>query len=155
LIILGFASWFYWLFCIHRLHKVLAQLTQNRYSTSPNEAAFKHLIPFLGLIWLFQWPAQLSDYINERGRVKMISGHLIGAMLLLALLLRIAAGTLGTVMLFGVTMYVSAKVKRHVKTLKSATAAELPPLPDPRIFGRPVESVVSPTQPLAEGQLAE
>jgi hypothetical protein len=155
LIVLGFASLIYWLFCVHRLHKVLAQLTQNRYSISPAEAAYKHFIPIVGIIWLFQWPAQLSDYLNERGRVKMISGYLIGGMLLLAMLLRIADGTLGTAMLFGVTMYVSAKLKKHVKTLKSATAAELPPLPDPRIFGRPVESVVSPAQPIAEGQLAE
>lgn len=155
LIILGFGSLAYWMFCIYRIHKVLAQLTRNRYSITPGEAAGKHIIPILGLIWLFQWPAQLSDYINERGRVKMISGYLIGGMLLLSMLLRIADGAFGTAMLFGVTMYISAKVKRHVKTLRSATAAELPPLPDPRIFGQPVENVVSPAQPMAEGQLAE
>jgi hypothetical protein len=155
LILLGFGSLAYWLFCVYRLHKVLAQLTDNRYSISPGEAALKHIIPILGLIWLFQWPAQMSDYLNERGRVKMISGHLVGAMLLLSMLVRIVDGAFGTAMLFGVTMYVSAKLKRHVKTLKSATAAELPPLPDPGIFGQPVENVVSPVQPMAEGQLAE
>ena len=155
MVILGFGSLFYWLFCVYRLHKVLAQLTHNRYSITPTEAAAKHFIPILGLIWLFQWPAQLSDYINQRGRVKMISGYLIGAMLLLSMLLRIVDGAFGTAMLFGVTIYVSAKVKKHVKTLKTATAAELPPLPDPRIFGQPVESVASPAQPMAEGQLAE
>src|SRR6185503_14742161 len=146
----GFASLGYWMFCIHRFHKILAELTNNRYSITPTEGALKHLIPILGIIWLFQWPAQLSNYLNERGRVKMISGHLVGAMLLLSMLLRLVDGAFGTAALFGVTMYVSAKLKKHVKALKSATAAELPPLPDPRIFGQPVENVVSPVQPVAE-----
>lgn len=155
LVAIGIGSFIYWLFCVYRLHKIMAQLTDGRYSISPGEAALKHIIPILGLIWIFQWPAALSDYLNERGRVKMISGHLIGAMLLLSLLLRYVDGAIGTVALFGVTLYISAKQKKHIKALKEATASDLPPLPDPRIFGQPVESNMNPVQPVTEGQLAE
>ena len=144
LIIIGFVSLGYWLFCVHRLHKILAQLSHNRYSISPGEAVIKHFIPILSIIFIFQWPAALSEYINERGRVKMISGYVIGTMLLLSLLLRFVDGAFGTAALFGVTMYVSAKLKKHVKTLKQVTADQLPPLPDPKIFSRPIESVSAP-----------
>ena len=150
LIVIGLAGWAYWLFCIYRLHKVMKELTRGRYSVSPGEAVGKHFIPILSLIWIFQWPAHLSDYINQRGRVKMISGHVIGAMILLSLIVRFVDGSFGTAFIFGVLMYVSAKVKSHVKTLKGATAVEMPPLPDPRIFSRPVETVTVPAQAIAE-----
>jgi len=39
--------------------------------------------------------------------------------------------------MFGVLMYVSAKVKQHVKTLRGLTPDQLPPLPDPAIFSGP------------------
>ena len=150
LIVIGIISFIYWLFCIHRIHKILAELTNNRYSISPGEAALKHIIPILGVIWLFQWPAELSRYLNERGRVKMISGHAIGAMLLLSVLLRWIDGSFGTVALFGVTMFVSSKLKAHVKALKGATPEQLPPLPDPRIFSRPIETSTTPAPETVE-----
>jgi hypothetical protein len=144
LIAIGIISLIYWLFCVHRIHKILKELTNGRYPNSPGEAVIKHFIPILSIIWIFQWPAELSNYINERGRVKMISGHVVGAMLLLAMIVRFVDGSFGTAFLFGVTMYVSAKVKKHVKTLKGVTAEQLPPLPDPSIFSRPLESSVTP-----------
>lgn len=144
LMLIAIGGWIYWLVCVYRIHKVLKELTSGRYGVSPAEAAGKHFIPILGILWLFQWPAELSDYINERGRVRMISGRLIGTMLLLSLLLRFVDGAFGTAFLFGVTMYVSAKVKKHVKTLQGARADQLPPLPDPRIFSRPLESSPTP-----------
>jgi hypothetical protein len=37
-------------------------------------------------------------------------------------------------------MYISFKVKQHVKAVKGVTADQLPPLPDPQIFSRPLET---------------
>jgi hypothetical protein len=139
----------YWLVCIHRIHKILAELTRNRYSISPLEAALKHIIPFYNLVWIFRWPAELSKYINGRGRVNIISGYGIGTMLLLALLLRLFDGAIGMTFLFGVTMYVSAKLKQHVRAGRPVTADQLPPLPDPRIFSQPLETA-SPAQGITE-----
>ena len=130
-------GWIYWLVCIHRIHKIMAELTHNRYPISPGEAAGYHLVPFYNLVWIFKWPIQLSEYLNQRGRVKMIAGGLIGTLLLLALLLRFVDGSIGMLCMFAVLMYVSAKVKQHVKTLRGLTPDQLPPLPDPAIFSGP------------------
>ncbi len=134
------AGWIYYTVCVHRIHKILNELTHNRYPYTPGEAAGKHYIPFYNVVWLFRWPAELSRYINSKGRVRILSGGAIGAMLLLSLLLRLFDGAFGMALLFGVTMYVSAKLKAHVKGLQGVTADQLPPLPDPRIFSRPIES---------------
>lgn len=150
--LLTVGGWIYWLVCIYRIHKILAELTRNRYPISPLEAAGKHIIPFYNIIWVFRWPAQLSDYINRQQRVKMISGHAIGAMLLFSsLLLRLVDGAFGLAFIFGVTMYVSNKVKQHVKTGQGITSDQLPPLPDPNIFSRPMETATAPVQQVAEG----
>ena len=47
--------------------------------------------------------------------------------------------------LFGVTLYISNKVKMHVAAVTGVSPDELPPLPDPEIFSRPIETT-SPTQ---------
>ena len=137
LMVILVGGWIYWLVCIHRIHKILAELTHNRYPISPGEAAGYHLIPFYNLVWIFKWPIQLSEYLNQRGRVKIIPGGLIGTFFLLALLLRFVDGSIGMLCMFGVLMYVSAKVKQHVKTLRGLTPDQLPPLPDPAIFSGP------------------
>ena len=149
LTLIAVLGWVYWLVCIHRIHKILAELSQNRYPNSPGEAALKHIIPFYNLVWIFRWPSDLSDYINERGRVRMIAGGVIGGLLLLALLLRFFDGAIGMALLFGVTMYVSSKLKKHVQGVKGVSPDQLPPLPDPKIFSRPLDS--PPTTNVAEG----
>lgn len=142
----------YWLYCIYRIHKILAELTQQRYPVSPAEAAFKHIIPFYNIFWLFSWPGEISSYINGKGRVRMISGGLVGTMLLLASLLRLLFdGAIGLAFLFGVTMYVSSKVNAHVRSLRGITPDQLPPLPDPKIFSQPIEATASAAQGPVEG----
>ena len=141
----------YWLFCVHRLHKILEEMTHGRYPISPGEAALKHIIPFYNLYWLFKWPGELSEYINRQGRVRMISGAVIGAMLLLATLSRIFDGAIGLAFLFGVTLYISSRLKAHVKALRGLTPDQLPPLPDPRIFSQPIETSTSPAQETVGG----
>ena len=137
LIVILLGGWIYWLVCIHRIHKIMAELTHNRYPISPGEAAGYHLVPFYNLVWIFKWPIQLSEYLNQRGRVKMIAGGLIGTLILLSLLLRFVDGSIGMLCMFAMLMYVSAKVKQHVKTLQGLTPDQLPPLPDPAIFSGP------------------
>src|SRR5437763_5374882 len=108
-------GWIYWLVCIHRIHKILNELTRNHYPYTPGEAAAKHIIPLYNIVWIFRWPIELSNYLKRRGRVQIISGGVIGTMLLLSLLLRWVDGAVGTAALFGVTMYVSATSSTHVK----------------------------------------
>lgn len=140
LIVIVVVAWFYWLYCIHRIHRILAELTDYRYPVEPGRAAVGHILPIYNLYWLVYWPVKLSNYLNARGRVTILSGYLIGAVLLLSVLLRFVDGAIGTAVLFGVTMYISNKVGKHVEEVKGVDPNQFPPLPDPEIFSRPIET---------------
>lgn len=146
LTLVAIGGWIYFLVCVHRIHKILNELSRNHYPYTPGEAAGRHIIPFYNFVWIFKWPSALSRYINGKGRVQMVSGGVLGTLLLLSLLLRFFDGAIGMALVFGVMLYISAKVKQHVKAVKGITADQLPPLPDPSIFSRPVESAA----PVAE-----
>ena len=134
LTVLGLAGWIYWLSCVHRFHKILNEVSKNRYQITPSEAVGKHFIPFYNLAWLFVWPSTMSNYINRHGRVKVISGYLLGAILLIFLLLtRFFDGAIGLAGIFTVGMYLSAKLRKHIQSVPGSYA--LPPLPDPSMFG--------------------
>jgi hypothetical protein len=132
LILIGLAGWIYWLFCVGRFHTILHQISRHRYSVSSLEAVGKHFIPIYNLVWLFTWPAILTGYLSRRGRVKIVSGYALGAILLVSLLtLRFFDGGLGLIGIFSVAMYISAKLRSH---LQSIEPGELPPPPDPAWF---------------------
>jgi hypothetical protein len=135
LTIILIAGWIYWLVCVHRIHKILSELTHGRYPITPGQAAAFHFIPFYNFVWIFKWPIELSSYLNSRGRVKIIAGGWIGALLLLSFVVRLLDGAFGMACMFGVIWYVSFKVDQHVKSLHTLTPDQLPPLPDPAIFG--------------------
>jgi hypothetical protein len=149
-----FAGGIYWLACVYKIHKILEELTRGRYPYSPIGAALRHFLPFYNIYWLFKWPIELSDYLGSKGRVKMIPGAVIGLLLLLSMLLRMLDGAIGLTVTFGVTMYVSNKLKAHVKAMQGVTPDQLPPLPDPRIFSRPLETATSPAQAVVEDSRA-
>jgi hypothetical protein len=125
----------YWLFCIYRFHKILNEMSPSGYPVSPGEAVGKHFIPIINIVWIFQWPAEMSRYLNRRGRVQMISGNIIGLFLLLATLARFVDGAVGLAFTFGVTMYLAAKLRRHIELIKGSTPDMMPPPPDKDLFG--------------------
>ena len=145
-----FGGGIYWLVCVYQIHKILSELTRGHYPYSPIGAALRHFIPFFNIYWLFKWPMELAEYVQRIGRVRIISGGLIGLMLLLSMLLRLVDGAIGLAVTFGVTMYVSNKLKEHVKGLKGVTPDQLPPLPDPQMFSRPMETAATPAQSVVE-----
>jgi hypothetical protein len=138
------AGWIYWMVCIYRIHKILNQLTHNLYPYSPGEAVGKHFIPFYNVYWMFKWPSELARYINARGRVHMIPGSVIGTMILLGMMVRIGDAAIGWGVIFGVTMYISNTISRHVDAIKGISPDRLPPLLDPKIFREPIESSPAP-----------
>ncbi len=141
LIAIGLAGWIFWLFCVYRFHKVLKEVSANSYPISGGEAVGKHFIPFYNLVWVFRWPNALSDYVNRRGRVKMVSGNLLGVVLLVSMLIsRFFDGAIGLTATFAVGMYISAKLRRHIEFI--GEPSKLPPPPDPAWFkdARPAEN---------------
>ena len=136
LVATGLAGWIYWLFCVHRFHKILKEVSANRYPISGAEAVGKHFIPFYNLVWVFRWPSALSDYLNRHGRAKMASGNLIGLLLLLSMLTsRFLDGGVGMTGMFALGMYMSAKLRTHIQSI--GAPANLPPPPDPNWFKDP------------------
>jgi len=134
-VIIVLAGWVYWLFCVHRFHKILGEMTGRRYPIQPGEAVGKHFIPFYNFYWLFAWPSELSKHINQGGHVNMLPGAVVGLLLLISLLLRYVDGAIGLALTFAVGLYISAKLRRHMKLVKGVTAEMLPPPPpDPSLF---------------------
>ena len=132
LVLIALAGWIYWLFCVSRFHQILREVSRNYYPITGAEAVWKHFIPFYNLVWVFRWPAAMSDYLNQRERVKMVSGNLLGAILLICLFtgrfLDAGVGLTGT---FAVGMYISAKLRKHIELIKGLSPDLLPPPPDP------------------------
>ena len=147
LILLSLSGWIYWLCCVSRFHTILREISRNHCSITNAEAVGKHFIPFYNLYWLFKWPATLTDYLDKRGRVKIVSGNVLGAILLLSFLTaRFFDAGVGLIGVFAVGMYISAKLRSH---LKSISPGELPPPPDPNWFGSPSATQAVETDPRA------
>lgn len=135
LILIALAGWIYWLFCVSRFHRILCEVSRNQYPITGAEAVWKHFIPFYNLVWVFRWPASMSEYLNRRERVKMVSGNLLGLFLLLSLLIgRFFDGGIGLTGTFAVGMYIAAKLRRHME-LVGVSRDMLPPPPDASLFG--------------------
>jgi hypothetical protein len=89
----------------------------------------------------------MSDYINQRGRVKMISGNVIGLFYLLAFLCRFVDGAIGLTGLFATTVFVSYKLRKHVASLQGIDPSKLPPLPEPQMFRSPPAATATEPNP--------
>lgn len=151
LILVALAGWVYWLFCVHRFHKVLDEASGGSYPVSTTSAVVGHIVPFYNFYWLFKWPSELASYIESRGRdVQIVSGYLIGGLLLISVLIgRLFDGAIGLAGVFGVGLYVNSKLRQYVQSLKIASMHTAPPLPDERFF-RPQEPQAA-TTPAATG----
>jgi hypothetical protein len=137
LILIALTGWIYWLFCMSRFHKIIGEISRNHYPISSAEAVWKHFIPFYNLVWIFRWPAEMSNYLNRRERVKMVSGNLLGVFLLISLLTgRFIDGGVGLAGTLAVGMYISAKLRKHVELIKGMSPEMSPPLPDPSLFSQ-------------------
>lgn len=133
LVAISLSGYIYWLVCVSRFNTILREVSRNHYPITGAEAAWKHFIPFYNLVWIFRWPAAISEYLNGRGRVRMVSGNLLGAILLVSLLTgRFFDSGVGLTGMFVVGMYISAKLRRHVELI--GAPGKLPPLPDPNWY---------------------
>jgi hypothetical protein len=134
-ILIGLAAWIYWLFCVFRFHTILREITRNHYRITGPEAVGYHFIPFYNFYWIFKWSSDFSDYLNMRGRVKVVSGKVLGAGMLAGVLLaRYLDGAIGLFIVFGIGTYLAAKLESHITEIKGLTPEMLPPLPDASMF---------------------
>jgi len=145
LILISICGWIYWLSCVHRFHKILEELSGGRYPIEPSTAVGYHFIPVYNFIWLFKWPTTLAKYLNERGRVQVVNGNLLGLLLLVSGLLRYLDGAIGLAAIYTVTLYISSKLRRHIEQVKGTNPDMLPPPPpDSRVFSQQDASIPQP-----------
>src|SRR5258705_9814685 len=68
--LLTYVTWLvglaYWLFCVHRFHRVLRESTGGADSISPAPAAGFHPIPLYNLFWVFPWTPPAARLLNGR-----------------------------------------------------------------------------------------
>jgi len=70
---LRMAATCYWLFCMFRLHRILADFSGRKYSISPGNAVFLQLIPLVAYYWSFHWTRAIATLVNQRTNKKMHS----------------------------------------------------------------------------------
>jgi hypothetical protein len=131
-IVAAIAGWTYWLFCVHRFHRILGQLSPHvggepTYPITPRQAVGYHFIPVYGLFWFFKWTRELKDFIEVHTSVKMASAVLLGGLLLLSgLVVRVIDGFIGLTLLFAGTLYISRQLRRAIaehETLRETASA--------------------------------
>lgn len=109
-------GYLFWLFCIHRLHLVLRQLTGNQYPISPGWAVLLHLVPLVNIWWLFEWPREFTNFIRTNGPVKIVSGILIGLSLLITFPIgKFLYSGIGLVLLFGPGLYLRNVLGKQIE----------------------------------------
>lgn len=64
--VLSMVGSFYWLFCIHRIHRVLAQYTRRTYPIAPWRVVALQFIPLFEYYWFFRWTRRLATFLNQR-----------------------------------------------------------------------------------------
>ena len=107
----------YWLFCIHRFHKILGELSITKYPISPGTAVGFHFIPFYSLYWIFKWPIEFAKFINAQGIVKTASGVTVGLLILISLVLNqfFFIAPIGLACLFGIVIYLVSKLRKQIE----------------------------------------
>jgi hypothetical protein len=103
----------YYLYCVYRLHKVLAIATQKRYPTSPVKAVLFSFIPLYSIVWAVKWPNQMSRFLREEKPDLVIARRWPGIVSLIAMLL----GPVGLsgIFLFAVISYLKLKMRRVIR----------------------------------------
>lgn len=120
LIVLSIGGWLYWLYCVRRLHDVLAAVTRNQYPISSGSALVRHFIPVYNFVWIVKWPRVLAEHLNGQGVRQALPPVVPGLLLLLfALLGRFVDGAVGLAGLFATLGYIVNKVRPTVELVEA------------------------------------
>ncbi len=115
---LRIAATCYWLFCVYRFHRILAEFSGHHYPISPGKAVLFQMIPVVGYFWSFRWTRTMAGLVNQRGPTQM-RAVLPGAALATAAFLGVLGslptvqllGTVRIVLLFATGVYLTRKLR--------------------------------------------
>jgi len=115
---LRIAATCYWLFCVYRFHRILAEFSGHTYPISPNKAFLFQMIPVVGYYWSFRWTRTIAGLVNQRGPARMrtvLPGAALAAAALFGVLGSLPAwqllGTVRIVLLFATGVYLTRKLR--------------------------------------------
>ncbi len=121
--LVSIAAVIYWLICIYKVHKLLAEVTLKKYPISPGKAVGYGFIPFYNFYWIFRWPSEIANFVNNVSAAKRIKPWLPGFILFLGLILYRIDATIGLIIDFSVLLWLT-------KNIKNALAKVTLPIPD-------------------------
>ncbi len=102
----------YWLYCIYKIHVVLARSTGNKYSITPGRAVIGHLFPFYDVYWLFKWSNEIALFVNNKMSSKIIYKYVPGLFILGGFIWVWAVGGLiGFVAVYAASSYIARGIK--------------------------------------------
>jgi len=104
----------YWLFCVHRIHRSLAEYTVSSYSISPRKAVGFQFIPIYQYVWSFKWRRQIAKFVDGESRngqtmPKVWPGLLLVSASVLGMFPDLKAVRL--FLIFGFGLYLTRKLK--------------------------------------------
>jgi hypothetical protein len=122
-LLLFFVGWFYWMFCVYRIHRVLKEATYGAYPISPRRAAGFQFIPIYNLIWVFKWPKRIAEFVNARTNSHRMSRFLPATLLLIAGFVGQSGmlAPLHLLIIFGVGDYLARRIKHVLPTYAPKT----------------------------------
>lgn len=114
----GLMCGIYWLCCVHRIHVVLAEITNGSYPITPGKSVGYHLIPLFNLYWMFRWTSQMDKFFSSRLRPPgEVDGMVSGIFLLIGVIVgRLLGGVFGMAIMLGVLSYINSRIKAVLGT---------------------------------------
>jgi hypothetical protein len=120
----------YWIFCIFRIHRVLAEASNGSYPIGPWKAVGLMFIPFFNLYWLFRWTNQIADFVNgQPGTARLLRNWPAGFLLLGLIITAKIDGSLGMPILYGTLHFIRNKLAPTLSPNFRIVALAVPPQP--------------------------
>jgi hypothetical protein len=98
----------YFMYCVYRLHIILDEITEGKYTVSPMNAVVSHFAPFYNVYWVFKWTNDLVEFINSHERVEPAQIFLPGFIMLFAVFF---GWGIGIILWFFALLYLEKKLR--------------------------------------------
>jgi len=108
----AFITGVYWLVCIYKYHKILANIPGYKHPVSPARAVGFHFIPFFYLVWFFIWPNKIAEFVNARVKPPKMRGWIVGLVSVAGIAAGILIPALGMALMFLGLTYLALHLTR-------------------------------------------
>ena len=106
------AGMLYWVFCMYRLHKIMRIASAKRFPLSPGWAVVRFFVPIYSLLWTYQWPNRVAQFLKQQRPDLRTSVRWPGVIALTAMLLGVVG--LRGFLLFVLLSYLRRRTRQVV-----------------------------------------